>query len=51
MTLSAVIWHYWIGLVLLVSAIALVAAVGAGYLAKVVRPKYPRRSAPPTTPR
>lgn len=39
----AVIWHYWIGVVLLLSVIALLGAVVAGYFAKVVRPKYPSR--------
>jgi len=37
----AVIWHNWIGVVLLVSVIPVTAAVAFGYFAKVVRPKYP----------
>ena len=40
----AVIWHYWIGVVLLIAALALVLPTIAGYLFKVVRPKYPPRS-------
>ena len=39
----AVIWHYWIGVVLLLSVVGPLAAVVGGYFAKVVRPKYPPR--------
>jgi hypothetical protein len=39
----AVIWHYWIGVVLMLSAVGLIAAVVVGYFARVVRPKYPSR--------
>ena len=40
----AVIWHYWIGVVLVPRRpSALIAAIVAGYFAKVVRPKYPPR--------
>ncbi len=39
----AVIWHYWIGVVLFLSAIAVVGLVVAMYFVKVVRPKYPPR--------
>jgi hypothetical protein len=37
----AVIWHYWIGVVLLLTTIALIVAIAIGYFATVVRPKYP----------
>jgi hypothetical protein len=37
----AVIWHYWIGVVLFFSTLALVLAIVAGYFAAVVRPKHP----------
>ncbi|MBA2280324.1 MAG: hypothetical protein M3527_05850 [Actinomycetota bacterium] len=37
----AVIWHYWIGVVLFGSLLLVIGAVVAGYFAKVVRPKYP----------
>ena len=37
------VWHYWIGVVLLFAALPVVVGVVAGYLNKVVRPKYPRR--------
>jgi hypothetical protein len=39
----AVIWHFWIGVVLGLSSILVVLAVIAGYFVKVVRPKYPTR--------
>jgi hypothetical protein len=41
-------WHYWIAVILTPGAILTVAAVGAGYIAKVVRPKYPPRYKKPT---
>jgi hypothetical protein len=37
----AVIWHYWIGVVLALSCVLMVLALAAGYFSKVVRPKYP----------
>lgn len=37
----AVIWHYWIGIVLFLSLVPVIGMVIAGYFAKVVRPKYP----------
>jgi hypothetical protein len=33
-------WHIWLGLVLVVSAIGAVASLVAGYLKKVVAPQY-----------
>jgi hypothetical protein len=39
----AVIWHYWIGVVLAVSVIGLIASTIAGYFTKVVRLKHPPR--------
>ncbi len=39
----AVIWHYWIGIVLFLSSFGVIAAVVAGYFKKVVRPKYPQK--------
>ena len=42
----AVVWHYWIGVVLLLSAIAVVAATIGGYLYKVSRLRYPARNQP-----
>lgn len=40
-TTLAVIWHFWIGVVLFIAALAFVAAIVGGYFVKVVRPKYP----------
>lgn len=37
----AVIWHYWIGVVLLLTTLAVLAAIVVGYFATVVRPKHP----------
>ena len=39
----AVIWHYWIGVVLLLSVVGVLGAVAAGYFVKVVKPKHPSR--------
>jgi hypothetical protein len=39
----AIIWHYWIGVVLMWSVVAVLIATVAGYFVKVVRPKYPPR--------
>jgi hypothetical protein len=41
MALAAVIWHYWIGVVLTLATLGMLAAIVAGYFAVVVRPKYP----------
>lgn len=43
MTLSAVVWHYWIGVALFLGAILTVAAVVVGYLVKVQSLKYPKK--------
>ena len=44
--LAANIWHWWIGLVLVL--VAVIAAVGlvAGYLRKVVAPQHPGKNNP-----
>jgi hypothetical protein len=39
----AVVWHYWIGVVLFVGAILTCVAVAVGYLVKVQSLKYPKR--------
>lgn len=39
----AVVWHYWLGLVLLVAALGLVVQTLIGYVAKVSATKYPNR--------
>ena len=39
----AVIWHYWIGVVLFLSVVGLLVVTVGGYFAKVTRLKYPPR--------
>jgi len=39
----AVVWHYWIGVVLLIGAFLTCVAVVIGYLVKVQSLKYPKR--------
>jgi hypothetical protein len=39
----AVVWHYWIGVALVLSAVAMLVAVVGGYLFKVARARYPSR--------
>ncbi len=39
----AVVWHFWMGLLLGVGAIGLLAAVIAGYIIKVQAPQYPKK--------
>ena len=41
--LLAKVWHYWLAVPIAALAIAVAVATIAGYLAKVVRPKYPPR--------
>jgi len=41
--LAAEIWHWWLGLLLTLGAVAAVIGVFVGYLHKVVRPQYPNR--------
>jgi cell division protein FtsW (lipid II flippase) len=38
------VWHYWVGLVLLVAAILSVLAMVAGYLRKVETLRHPKRN-------
>jgi hypothetical protein len=42
MVLAAEIWHYWIGVSLVLATIAVVVAIVIAYLVKVERPRYPR---------
>ena len=37
-------WHFWIAVVLTPTAVLAVLAVVAGYVVKVVAPRYPPRS-------
>jgi hypothetical protein len=40
----AVIWHFWIGLVLAIGSFLTILAVIAGYFIKVENPRYPKKS-------
>jgi len=35
-------WHAWIAFPLLAASVGAAVALGAGYVRKVIRPKYPR---------
>ena len=39
----AVVWHFWIGVALAIAVPFILIAVGAGYLVKVTRLRYPSR--------
>jgi hypothetical protein len=39
----AVVWHFWIGVALVLTAVALLVAIVGGYLYKVTRLRYPSR--------
>jgi hypothetical protein len=39
----AVVWHFWIGLLLAIGAVGTLLAIGAGYLARVQSLKYPKK--------
>jgi hypothetical protein len=43
MVLSAVVWHWWIGVALFLGSLLTVVAIVAGYLMKVQAMKYPRK--------
>ena len=43
MHLSAVVWHFWIGLVFFVLSLLVVVGVIVGYLVRVQSLKYPKR--------
>ncbi|MGI9603798.1 MAG: hypothetical protein ACR2QE_18080 [Acidimicrobiales bacterium] len=36
-------WHFWIGVILAISAVALVLATIIGYFVQVTRTRYPRQ--------
>jgi len=38
----AVIWHYWIGVAIVLPALILLVVMGAQYLSKTQSPKYGR---------
>ena len=39
----AVVWHYWIGVALVLGAVGTLAALGVGYLTKVQSTRYPKK--------
>lgn len=41
--LAAKVWHYWISIVLIGGIVAVMVALGIGYLVKVSSQKYPRQ--------
>lgn len=41
--LLAVVWHFWIAVALVVPAILAILGIIAGYVYKVVMPRYPKR--------
>ncbi len=41
--LAAKVWHYWVGIALLIPTVLAVAAAVVGYLVKVTANKYPRQ--------
>lgn len=42
-TLAARVWHYWIGIAVLIPAVLLVVATVIGYLVKVTSHRYPKQ--------
>lgn len=40
---AAYVWHYWVGLVLLIAAIGAVLQAVVGYVVKVSATRYPNR--------
>ncbi len=43
MVLAAFVWHWWISVLLVVLAVAVVLALVVGYLVKVERPRFPSK--------
>jgi hypothetical protein len=43
LTAAAPVWHFWIAVALVIPGVLLLLATIAGYLAKVVAPKYPKQ--------
>jgi hypothetical protein len=41
--LAAVVWHYWLGVLLAIGVVLATVAVVAGYLKKVESTRYPKR--------
>ncbi|MGI8663111.1 MAG: hypothetical protein ACR2LQ_07850 [Acidimicrobiales bacterium] len=43
MVLSAVVWHWWLGVFLFLASLGILVATLVGYLVKVQAPKYPKK--------
>ena len=41
--LAAKVWHYWLGLALMIPVVLAIVGLGIGYLVKVVSMRYPRQ--------
>jgi hypothetical protein len=41
--LAAKVWHYWISIVLVASAVLGIVALGVGYLVKVYSTRFPKQ--------
>jgi hypothetical protein len=41
-SMFAVVWHYWIGVALIIGVIATLGALAAGYLRSVESTRYPK---------
>jgi hypothetical protein len=41
--LAAYVWHWWIGVALVLATFGAVVALAVGYLKQVQAPQYPRR--------
>jgi hypothetical protein len=40
--LAAKLWHAWVAYPLMAAAVGSAIALAAGYISKVIRPKYPK---------
>jgi len=41
MVLAAYVWHFWLGVILVIASVLTVVALLIGYLVKVERPRFP----------
>lgn len=39
----AVVWHFWLGLILAISVVMTLLGVAVGYIVKVEAPRYPKK--------
>ncbi|MFV0258862.1 MAG: hypothetical protein ACK5PP_10495 [Acidimicrobiales bacterium] len=40
----AVVWHYWIGFLLVIGVVLTLLAIGLGYISQVESKKFPKNS-------